>query len=34
MNAFGDPPPDAKVIGYVGLAQWLFILWVIGWTDI
>jgi hypothetical protein len=32
MNAFGDPPPDAKVIGYVGLAQWLFILWGY-WVD-
>jgi hypothetical protein len=27
MNALGDPPPDANAIGYVGLAQWLFILW-------
>jgi membrane-bound metal-dependent hydrolase YbcI (DUF457 family) len=27
MNAFGDPPPNANAIGYVGLAQWLFILW-------
>jgi hypothetical protein len=32
MNAFGDPPPDAKIIGYVGLAQWLFILWGY-WVD-
>jgi membrane-bound metal-dependent hydrolase YbcI (DUF457 family) len=32
MNAFGDPPPDATAIGYVGLAQWLFILWGY-WVD-
>ena len=27
MNVLGDPPPSAEVIPYVGLAQWLFILW-------
>ncbi|RYZ26525.1 MAG: hypothetical protein EOO10_15310 [Chitinophagaceae bacterium] len=27
MNLFGDPPPNTEAIGYVGLAQWLFILW-------
>jgi membrane-bound metal-dependent hydrolase YbcI (DUF457 family) len=32
VNAFGEPPPDAKAIGYVGLAQWLFILWGY-WVD-
>jgi hypothetical protein len=32
MNAFGDPPPNEHVIGYVGLAQWLFILWAY-WCD-
>lgn len=32
MNAFGDPPPNAEVIGYVGLAQWLFIAWAY-WCD-
>lgn len=32
MNIAGDPPPDAKTIGYVGLAQWLFIAWGY-WVD-
>lgn len=32
MNVFGPPPPDAKAIGYVGLAQWLFIVWAY-WVD-
>lgn len=27
MNVFGDPPPNAEAIGYVGLSQWLIILW-------
>lgn len=27
MNAKGDPPPNADVIPYVGLAQWLFVFW-------
>ena len=27
MNAAGDPPPNTEMIGYVGLAQWLFIIW-------
>lgn len=33
MNLLGDPPPDAKTIGYVGLAQWLFVLWGY-WIDV
>jgi membrane-bound metal-dependent hydrolase YbcI (DUF457 family) len=32
MNILGDPPPDAEAIGYVGLAQWLFIAWGY-WVD-
>ena len=32
MNAFGNPPPDTRAIGYVGLAQWLLIGWGY-WTD-
>lgn len=32
MNAFGNPPPDAQSIGYVGLAQWLLVAWGY-WTD-
>ena len=32
MNVFGDPPPDARAIGYVGFAQWLLIIWGY-WTD-
>lgn len=32
MNAFGDPPPNAEAIGYVGLLQWIFIAWGY-WTD-
>ena len=31
-NIYGDPPPNAEVIGYVGLAQWLFIAWGY-WVD-
>jgi hypothetical protein len=27
MNAKGDPPPNAEVIPYAGLAQWLFVFW-------
>lgn len=27
LNVFGEPPPNATVIGYVGLAQWIFIAW-------
>lgn len=27
MNLMGEPPPSARVIGYVGLAQWIFIAW-------
>ena len=27
MNLLSDPSPNAKAIGYVGLAQWLFVLW-------
>ncbi len=27
MNIFGDPPPDARTIGFVGMAQLLFIPW-------
>jgi hypothetical protein len=26
-NLFGPPPPSAEPIGYVGLAQWLLIIW-------
>jgi len=26
-NLFGPPPPSVEPIGYVGLAQWLFIAW-------
>jgi membrane-bound metal-dependent hydrolase YbcI (DUF457 family) len=32
MSAFGDPPPNAAAIGYVGMAQWLFVLWGY-WVD-
>lgn len=27
MNILGDPPPSAEAIGYVGLSQWLLIVW-------
>ena len=27
MNLFGPPPSDVEPIGYVGMAQWLFIIW-------
>jgi hypothetical protein len=27
MNMFSPPPPSAEAIGYVGLAQWLLVLW-------
>jgi hypothetical protein len=27
MNAFGEAPPSAAMIGYVGLSQWLLIAW-------
>lgn len=26
-NLFGPPPPDNNVLGYVGLAMWLFVPW-------
>ena len=32
MNVFGDPPPNAEAIGYVGLLQWIFIAWGY-WVD-
>jgi hypothetical protein len=32
MNAIGDPPPNAEAIGYVGFAQWLFVIWGY-WVD-
>lgn len=32
MNAFGDPPPDENSIGYIGLSQWLLIIWAY-WVD-
>jgi hypothetical protein len=32
MNLLGPPPPDAKAIGYVGLAQWLLVAWGY-WVD-
>ena len=32
LNVLGDPPPNAHVIGYVGLAQWLIIAWGY-WVD-
>jgi hypothetical protein len=32
MNVFGDPPPNAEAIGYVGLSQWILIAWGY-WTD-
>lgn len=31
-NIFGPPPPDPKMIGYAGLAQWLIIIWAY-WAD-
>ena len=27
VNAFGEAPPSATAIGYVGLSQWLLIIW-------
>jgi len=27
MNLAGSPPPDETAIGYVGLSQWLIVLW-------
>jgi len=27
MNVFGPPPPEVESIGYLGLAQWLIIVW-------
>lgn len=32
MSAFGDPPPNAQAIGYVGMAQWIFVWWGY-WVD-
>ena len=26
-NLFGPPPPDGDILGYVGLAMWLFVPW-------
>jgi hypothetical protein len=31
-NLFGPPPPETTAIGYVGLAQWLLVLWAY-WID-
>jgi hypothetical protein len=27
MNLFGPPPPSVEPIGYIGLAQWIFVAW-------
>jgi hypothetical protein len=32
MNLLSPPPPDAKAIGYTGLALWLLVLWAY-WAD-
>jgi hypothetical protein len=32
INLTGPPPPDAKVIGYVGLSAFIFTLWA-WWAD-
>ncbi len=32
MNLAGDPPPNAEAIGYVGMAQWLFVAFAY-WVD-
>ena len=32
MNLAGSPPPDETAIGYVGLSQWLIVLWSY-WID-
>lgn len=31
-NFFGPPPPDTKSIGFIGLLQWLFVIWAY-WVD-
>jgi hypothetical protein len=31
-NITSPPPPDARAIGYAGLAQWLFVPWGF-WID-
>jgi hypothetical protein len=31
-NGFGDPPPSVEAIKFIGLAQWLFVLWAY-WVD-
>jgi len=31
-NSFGDPPPSASAIAWVGQAQWLLVLWAY-WVD-
>jgi hypothetical protein len=31
-NLFGNPPPDARAIAWVGEAQWLFVVWAF-WID-
>ncbi|HET8773752.1 MAG TPA: hypothetical protein VFP80_08175 [Thermoanaerobaculia bacterium] len=32
VNLTSPPPPDARAIGYAGLAQWLFVPWG-AWID-
>jgi hypothetical protein len=32
MNILGPPPPDLKSIGFIGLLQWLFVVWAY-WID-
>lgn len=31
-NLFGPPPPDMRSVAWVGLAQWIFVLWA-WWAD-
>lgn len=32
MNSFGDPPPSAEVVAWMGLSQWLLVAWGF-WID-
>ncbi len=32
MNLFGPPPPSEEPIAYIGLAQWIFVIWAY-WID-